>query len=316
MEYSEFKERILKSIKEELPDTLSLCDVNIREVIKNNDSRLDGIIINDHTGKPMPTVYLNGPYKDMVENGKSFEEVLSSIVDTIVSNMHSIDFDLSHMTSWENVKSQIVPRVINKARNTELLKQRPHMDITDLSKIYAIDLGDGMSVPITNELMDMWRVSLSDLDENAISNISGHSIFKGMNEILMEMMGGDFVMEAFGFTAFNEDLYVLSNSSGLYGAAQMLDTSLMDSLTSRFKDGFVILPSSTHEVIIAPLNPHAISKADLADIVRQVNTTAVSPGDFLSDNIYSYNSSTHEIERLNLKNDLTHNQEESISLGR
>jgi UDP-3-O-acyl-N-acetylglucosamine deacetylase len=96
-----------------------------------------------------------------------------------------------------------------------------------------------------------------------------------------------------------EDVYVLTNTSGIDGAAEILQEEIRHKIADTIGD-FFVLPSSLHEVIIIPKS-NRDTPEELACIVQEVNETQVSPEERLSNHIYEYSSSEQNYKRVSLK---------------
>ena len=96
-------------------------------------------------------------------------------------------------------------------------------------------------------------------------------------------------------------MYILSNSSRLYGASALLDVKVMSDIAERFGE-FYILPSSVHETIIIPEHD-GMEISELEAMVRDVNSTQVAEDEQLSDHVYTYDPVSHEIFRADKENE-------------
>lgn len=300
MNYEEFKQEIQDSIKDYLSDKYADASVRINDVVKNNDMHLDGLTIVSPDSNMSPTIYLNSFFEEY-QDGKSMEDILDKIAE--IYEEHAVDhnMDISSITEFDQAKDKVVARVINAEQNEDLLADRPHTLIEDLAVTYHINLGnseDGaMSCAITNSLAETYGVTAEDLHEIAMANMEeiNKPTFKGMTEVMMEMMGGE-LPEGFPMPEGPEQMYVLSNESKLNGAAAMLDTNLMDQIAEKLDGDYFILPSSVHEVLIVPMQGE-MDRENLENMVQEVNATQVSPEERLSDHVYAYDAEAHEIMR-------------------
>jgi len=318
MNYDEFKENVKDSITSHLSSQYSNADVSLNEVHKNNVT-LTGLIIKSEETNITPTIYLESFYKDY-QNGDSMDNILDRIADTYEKNNFIEGVDVEKLTSIEEVKDHIFPRVVGIAENADLLANRPHdLVAADLALIYAVNLASdengGMSIPITESLMNSYGLSKEELHDIALKNMDERMdiTFKGMNEVMREMMipdilnsnGGD--LEAAEAMLENmlppeEAMYVLGNNEKLNGAVTMFDTKTMDSISEKLEGDFYVLPSSVHEVIVVPMTDE-ISLEHLESMVKEVNANELSPEDKLSDNVYAYDSKEHELLRADQYND-------------
>ena len=300
MSYEEFKNEIIENIKEHLSSGHDDVTVTINDVVKNNDRHLDGLMIRDESVNISPTIYLNNFYEEYVD-GADMDEILDKIAGIYEANVIDHDFDLSAVTDFEAAKDRIVARVVNAGYNSELLANRPHILMDDLAITYHIDLGhkgDGaMSTAITNALAEQFGVTAEDLHKIALANIdmNNKSVFKGMTEVMMEMVGAEIPTDAM-LNNGKEQMYVLSNESKMNGAAAILDTKMMDSIAEKLDGDYYILPSSIHETLVVPMGSEA-DRETLESMVRDVNATQLAPEEKLSDHVYVYDSQEHTVMR-------------------
>ena len=227
------------------------------------------------------------------ESGTDMSEILERIAEVRMEHEVAEPFDIAQITDFEQIKGKLVPRLINAEMNSELLEARPHKLVADLAVTYCALLDqsfDGTaSVAVTNELMKMWNTSVEELHEIAVANLSEllPSTFKGMTEVMSEMMGmSTEEMEMMGMSTDEEQMYVLSNSIKVNGASALLDTKMMEEIIEKVGD-FYILPSSIHETLVVPVKS-GMDVESLEAMVREVNSTQLQPDEILSNRVYSY----------------------------
>lgn len=313
MNFEEFKQEVVDNIKDHLPEKYEDANVQINEVMKNNET-LSGLTIRTDDVNVTPTIYLEGFFREY-EDGTSMDEILDNIADVYQNHALDHDFDVSQITDYEKVEDKIIPRVVGIEGNDELLAQRPHEVVAeDLAIIYAVDLGSGpdggMSVPITNALMESYGIDQEQLHEVAMKNMDENMgiTFKGMNEVMAEMMmpqmlemtGGDEEAAKEMLASMvppEEAMYVVSNEEKLNGAVAVFDQKTMDDIAEKVGGDFYVLPSSIHEALVVPMTEDGPDRAQLESMVREVNETQVAPQDRLSDNVYAYDAESHELMR-------------------
>ncbi|MDD3139719.1 MAG: DUF5688 family protein [Lachnospiraceae bacterium] len=305
MNYDEFKGSMQDQIKDFLPEKYEDADVQIREVVKNNDTLLDGLTVVSSESNISPTIYLNDFFQDY-ENGRPVEDILQKIADIYVNSDQNINFDTSLVTDFENVKDKIVCKVVNKDANEHMLENLPHKDIEDLAVIYQITLGgdgDGIAtINISDQLLDGYGINKDELHDIAVQNTEElrPATFRSMQEVIMEMMGAS-ELAAMGIDADMEmpggmPMYVLTNEDKMHGAAAMLYPNLMDEIAEKVGGDFFVLPSSIHELLIIPKDSGA-ERGELENMVQEVNATQVAPDEVLSDYVYEYDAKEHELFR-------------------
>ena len=89
-------------------------------------------------------------------------------------------------------------------------------------------------------------------------------------------------------------MYVVTNKNKCLGAICMIFDKFMSAMADEIGEGFIILPSSVHEVILVPEKDGAETER-LKEIVAEVNAGHVEPQEVLSDNIYYYDKERHEV---------------------
>lgn len=164
----------------------------------------------------------------------------------------------------------------------------PFLDLVVYFRV-ALDVdGRPGTFIITDELYDHFGLCLDDLAENACKNAekAGYTIRK-LSAIMKEMFG-----ESEGFDELPEKddrLYVMTNNRSEYGAAGILLRTNLDAFADEIgAEKMVILPSSVHEILIAPID--LADGKDLRSIVNEVNSSdIINDSIFLSNNIYIYN---------------------------
>jgi Family of unknown function (DUF5688) len=299
MNYDEFKVSMQNHIKDFLPEKYEDADVQIREVVKNNDTVLDGLTVVGTDSNISPTIYLNDFFDDY-ENGRPVDDILQKIADIYVNSDQNINFDTSLVTDFENVKDKIVCKVVNKDANEHMLENLPHKDMEDLAVIYQIALGgdgDGIAtVNISDQLLERYGINKDELHDIAVQNTAElrPATFRSMQEVIMEMMGASELadMDMSG----GMPMYVLTNEDKMHGAATMLYPKLMDEIAEKVGGDFFILPSSIHELLIIPKDSGA-ERVELENMVKEVNSTQVAPDEVLSDHVYEYDAKEHELFR-------------------
>ena len=76
-------------------------------------------------------------------------------------------------------------------------------------------------------------------------------------------------------------LYVLTNSFNTYGASVMFNTEAMDQIAYRFGDGYFVIPSSVHELLVIP-REEGFEPDMFNTMISEVNENEVSEEEILS----------------------------------
>lgn len=313
LNFDEFKQAVAENIRDYLPEKYEDSSIDMKQVVKNNDTVLDAIVIKTQDSNIAPSIYLNSFY-DEYQNGKDLDTVIGNIADVQIEHEVGKNVDVNIFTDFDNVKDKIVPKLINAESNEKLLEERPHELMDDLAVTYEISVEESeygrFSIAITDALMDAMGVTKEQLHDTAIENLDKNMTptLENLQDVVKEMMVPDIMvmMDVDKETAFSmvDDMapsaevpmYVLSNEQRLNGAAVVLNDKVMEDVAKQVGDDFFVLPSSLHELLIVPKNED-VKIADLEAIVQEVNATQVSPEERLSDHVYEYDAKEKELFR-------------------
>lgn len=292
MNFNEFTDEIVALLKEKMGNT---CTVTMTEVLKNNNVRLTGIVITEEANSIAPTVYLETPYKRYQE-GISLEVIAEEIRDEYEKHAHNLQLDIDFFMDFSQVEGGIFHKIINYEQNRELLKDVPYIKWHDLAVVFYYAMEEASfgkaTILLHNSHLAMWGQSA-----DGIYRIAQQNMKQKMPELLvplrelMEEMAGIEVDETI------PPLYVLSNKEKMFGASAMLYSEKIKGLADRLESDLLILPSSTHEVLLLP-EQRDQGYDFYRQMVKEVNTTQVDPEEILSFNLYRYDRQKEEIEEV------------------
>ncbi len=314
MNYSEFTTTIAEKAKKA---TGNECSVSINQVIKNNDTRLDGLVIMQKDRFIAPTIYLNDYYYKH-KNGMSIDSIIDEILSVYHMNCNTFDLKKDSFKCYEKMKNRIVYKLINRKMNGELLKNIPHKTFLDLAVVYNLVLHDKdkrlATALINNDHLKAWGVDADTIDAQAVQNTpdlfpANIRPIQKVLENITNRQGERYIDENDGCISPCDDhfydltdmddpcnsMFVLTNTSGVNGAACMLYPKPLKSFGQKIKRDFFILPSSVHEVLLVPAS-EGLKKEDLTEMVREINKTEVSPNEVLSDIVYVYDHSADNLK--------------------
>ena len=151
-------------------------------------------------------------------------------------------------------------------------------------------------IVVDQEMLDWMKVSESQLFADAFTfgprNLP--PVIRPMERVLEEIFEGKdqhyeektFEEQLDAFDIRNE-LAVLTNSEGIYGAAAVFYPFILEMIADRMGGNFFILPSSVHEIILLP-DDGVYHLMELEKMVREINRTELMAEDWLSDSVYYY----------------------------
>lgn len=301
-----------KFVEENIPAYLTghYKGAKIGNISKLNGVSKEGLIITAEHSMITPIVYLE-PFYEKYSSGEVLDEILLEIAKEFRAALHSYKDTITHFASpfdFEKIRNRIIPKLINAAANKELLTNLPHRKIADLAVIYQIyytmDNGIGSTLEITQQLLDIYHLTIDELHQLAVRNMENifEMKFIGLMQQLTESFALSTNQDPMKFTEVrnpvDEPIKVLCLSEYSDGASAVLSEKIMNTVIERMGKDFYILPSSLMEVLIIPNDILEVS--EMKEIVRTVNIEAVKKEDFLSDEIYLYNTESKEIELADL----------------
>ena len=234
-----------------------------------------------------PTIYLEEYYHEF-QNGKTMKQIIEEILELYKEVRFERSWEGSELQQFENIKDQIVCKIINFEKNEQALRDMPFYRFLDLAvTCYAIlDLHTKGTATMTvkNEHLKMWNISKEEILKLAKENSERllPAELKRMKEVIAEMTG----MES-EISKDDDFMYVLSNGQKHYGAVCITYEHILDMAADEIKENFYIIPSSVHEVILIP-ESKSPGKEEIRKMVVEVNETQVDEEDRLSDNVYYY----------------------------
>jgi len=321
MNYQEFKDYIVEHVKDYLSEKYQKANVEITEIHKNNNFKLDALTIFLPEENICPNIYMNDFYEHY-KAGKNIEEILEKIAE--LRDIHDGQEILStdDLLNFEKIKDNIIFRVVGAKENESRLSDMPHRLENDMAIIYQIMLKkpeDGITtVQIENHVMNQWNVDEKKLYELALENTQRElpATFLHINEMIKEIMRNNFMeinlntmsddddMEPFLETLFQEameempeeriPIFVLSNDIKMNGAAAFFYPDMREQIARQMNGNYFVLPSSIHEMIIVPDNGDA-DYQELKNIVNEINQTQVAPHEVLTGEVYSYDRESKQL---------------------
>lgn len=193
----------------------------------------------------------------------------------------------SYVTS--NYEENIMPRLFIEVMNagSEELKNRPHRIVLDMAIACRVDMVD-LSVPVTNELLKMLNRHEGVTEEEIVRE----AILNSPN-IKPEKFGK--VNQVLG-PENKAEMYFLS-TKGFGSAASLFYPWEMGRIEYKLGGGYVVIPSSVHEVLVFPDDGITMKDAeDLSRFIKSVNEdkSCISPDEILSWAPYHYSDGVFE----------------------
>jgi hypothetical protein len=264
----------------------------VKEVEKVKGHVLTGISIMN--GNVAPTFYIDEMYDDGVDLDRA-----TGIVDRSFKNADT-NINIDWVMDWDQVKENLYLALYGWNVNAEVIRSAAEYGFDDLVLVpYILCDKIGGTIKVRKELIEKWGVTEDTVYKVAMGNTKfqmGYSIGY-MEDTLGGLIDPSMLPEGFdlgigGMVSDVEDLrdyngdfemLVITNKDKVFGAIGVI--LALDGLKKKYPNGFIVVPSSIHEVIIAPKG----RKEDLdafAVMVGEVNDQEVAPEQRLSDHAY------------------------------
>lgn len=294
MNKTTFNETLKSIVAQKLGEAYS---VTLTTVTKVNQT-LDALVICKENNPIGVTMYLNDSFKKYSLGRADVKEIAEDLLSTY--SFESMEaslsmFDLDFLQDKNSILDKIVYKVINRDKNQTLLSNVPHttfLEGSDLVLIYAIVVTDSSkgiaSITITNQLMEHFNLSEQEFYTNAKRNTPEllPPTFQSFQEILTTLM--PLVDEQ-----FEVPMWVLTNHPRVNGASALCYDDTLARIGEALDSNYYILPSSLHELVIVRDNEQPCD--ELKEMVQLINATEVSDEDFLTNTVFYYNYTNHQL---------------------
>ena len=285
MEFLQFVDAVKGAVKERLSEEMS---VDTQTVMKNNGQERTGITISEKEYNLSPTIYLEEFYERFSEEEGCMEEIVEQVLHVYQKVRIEKQWDVEAFTDYEQIRTNIVYKVIHAGRNEKLLQEIPHGLYLDLALVCYVrtefeDIGTA-TVLVTRQMLQLWKISVEELFRDAARNTE--------EQLPAEFMTMEKMLKSLGSTFYLPDgekkmLYVLTNKERELGAVCMLYRGVLARIAEELNENFFVIPSSIHEVLLVPESA-GFDRKGLEAMLQDVNETQLLPEEILSDNVYYY----------------------------
>ena len=294
MNYDEFKIALLSELEKRLAEGER---VDVREVRKNNNQVLEGIVIDDGVEEMKPTLYIQHLYESYID-GATVETAAEVIIKASRGYKGRSVFVQDYLSDYEAAAKRLAIKLVNTELNKEFLSTVPHRKMLDLSMVCYVLVfapnGDAGSVTVNDNLLELWEISEDELFKSAAENTE-----RMLGRVVMPLKEKieDMVMDPEDIKGTPLDsecpAIIVTNNYKLFGAANMLNTKLMDECAEAFGGDFIIIPSSVHEILLTSMDLYS-NRKELDKTIIEVNSLD-DPVNNLSDHSYIYSAAQHKV---------------------
>ena len=302
-----FADEVAAGIMKYFPEDRQV-QCRVVETKKNNNVSRVGLTFREEGDNVGPVIYME-PYREAAIDGRPMSEIMGEIADVVNRSkdktglIGSLDYG-----DYESIKEYLSVTLVNGRDNRQMLSQMPHRQIDDLVLIlelkFPMEEGIG-SVKVSHELAKQWEVDtdalFSQAQENALK--AEPPCLQRLEETMLAIaLGSDAAQNLLEQEHITPEevpsqLYVLSNVSKNKGAAVLSYPGVLEKADQLLPQGFYILPSSVHELLIVPKSPE-LNPKELGEMVRTINRSEVAKEDQLSDRVYEYDREAGKIRQV------------------
>ena len=245
-------------------------------------------------------------YDDYLKNGH-IVAMLRGMAKILVEKFQMSLAPETNEAVLRNAEQKIVFHLINTEQNRELLADVPHRKFLDLSIVYELvvqmdetEIAFGM---IKNDMARELSMTEERLFQCAYENTKKllRPVVYDMSSMLNEFAAAEGEDDECEPIPETQTLWYIGNAIARYGAASILYPDLMAELADTVDSDLYLFPSSVHEFLarsVRAFDPEDDQPDHLADRVADINMSALSLRDRLSNQVYHYCRATGEITLL------------------
>ena len=295
----EFYDEIINAIREEIPeDVRDMMEVDIREVVKANDTVFHGVVIKAPEQAIVPTIYIEDCIKQLPEDF-AMKDLAEAIISLYQVGMREAPVVESLSLEFDDIKDKLVVQLAEVERNRDRLKELAYKPLDNgmVMLAYVVvqeDERGSMRFAVTKDIAEGQNYDIDKMFETAMKN--NEPVLVDTKDVIFS----DGVKEVQNLfdkeinDKLPDSMYTLTNSSTNLGAAALYYPDVQKRIGDMLQNSYYVLPSSIHEVMILPCsvndNPEFLRK-----MVKEANETVVNPQEVLSDRVFMYD---REKERL------------------
>lgn len=268
--------------------------IQLEEVMKNNDQVLTGLVIRGNGESISPCIYLNNMY-ERYQEGYSLSYMANEVAD-LMEEARNPEIDLSKIMDYDSAKEYLSIRLVGIEENEQWLANKVWEPMGDFAKVCYLDFGeqnDGhMTAVVTTGNMALMGATKEQMMADAQKNLNHKDhVFMSLSAMMAEMMMG---IQEMAPEDMGPPIYVLTNDIRSQGAAMIAREDILKEIGEKLGCDYYVLPSSTHEVLIVPVNA-GLEVEMLSAMVHEVNENEVSAQDKLSDKVQYYDREKEQL---------------------
>lgn len=309
MNINELYEMMLENIRDYLPEHIrENCTVEPVQVLKNNDTMLNGITFNRGDSMPSPTFYMDGMYQEYL-NGESPEQLMKDMAEMVEASWDfQLPLDFEDFT-YEEVKEKFVYQLVDVEHNRERIKECVHEKVgNDLAMIFyiAVTKDDGyVRAVVTNDMVEMLGVNGQQIIADAKVNMEKlhPATLNCPGDMMMDILSGNKPRNLLDEPdmKLEDRMYALSNAECFMGASSIMYDGMQEKLGNMIQGNYYVIPSSITEVMIVPVKG-APDPREILDVIRDANERFCDSNEFLSNRLFMYDRGENTLAEVKVPN--------------
>ena len=234
--------------------------------------------------KVKPQVYID----EMYDCGLTVDKAAECVEEAFVEHANAgQDFDPNDVTDFDKMRPLLRARLYNEKTAAEVFESAKLFGFDDLIIVPYLEFkfnGQDAGIKVNNSLLQKWGTDKETVLGIAKVNSEKYSDFflKPMTSVLFDIMDDDVPEELMDIPV---PMYVVSNKRKSFGAFGVI--ALADLIEEKFPDGYAVIPSSVHEVIIIPSDSTMYDT--VKDMIGDVNTSQLKDEEVLGWKPYYFN---------------------------
>lgn len=228
-------------------------------------------------------------YAESFEDCSTVEEAVAkagAIMGANKDNMERITGIISFFEDYNNVKENLTVRLLSGADDADVFRSAKRIGFDGLKIVPYVNvpaefIGESGAIKVKKEHLKHWGVTAKEVIDTAIKNAEKDTETQSLFGFVAELTGIDD-----GLVDLPDGPIIVTNKAKCFGAAAIL--GLIPSLKKKYKEGFFVIPSSVHEVLVMPKGFNGFDLEGMTQLVQQVNATEVMAEERLADHAFAF----------------------------
>lgn len=272
LSFEEFKRVITGKVENEFPN----YEIINKNILKDNDIYFNGIVVREPKSDISRIFYTEFLY-EAYQHGTSMEELMEMVRNSVKV---AVSFDFSKI-SRDFILENVRLAAMNTEKNSERLNNIPSFSNMDISFIPRCLFADSSFV-VNHSLLKNFGITEEEIFEHAKKNTA--------KDINIRSLFADFAPECGDLPIFT-----VTNEFSIFGAGILGCPEALDKIGDRMLGNYAIIPASLHQLIVMPAD-EVMDIEDVREMIQDVNSTGLKETDYLSDNLFFYNTDRKELK--------------------